>query len=145
MASKQQFTIFSEGDEPGHNAQNPSRGNTCTIAAILEVPNVKGRPTHMNWKRLIVAVLTALAMMAATYILPRGGTLREASGGVSHDSRSMGDFRVALREIEITSCSVCGVNRIAFSMDETTTQEVTRSERRTERRSIRPERSQSDS
>jgi hypothetical protein len=33
----------------------------------------------MNWKRLILAVLTALAMMAATYILPRGGTLQEAS------------------------------------------------------------------
>ena len=57
----------------------PSRGNTCTIAAILEVPNGKGRPTLMNWKRLIVAVLTALAMMAATYMLPRGGAVREAS------------------------------------------------------------------
>jgi hypothetical protein len=33
----------------------------------------------MNWKRLILAVLTALAMMAATYILPRGGSLQEAS------------------------------------------------------------------
>jgi hypothetical protein len=33
----------------------------------------------MNWKRLILGVLTALAMMAATYLLPRGGTLRDAS------------------------------------------------------------------
>jgi hypothetical protein len=33
----------------------------------------------MNWKRLILGALTALAMMAATYLLPRGGTLREAS------------------------------------------------------------------
>jgi hypothetical protein len=36
--------------------------------------------THMNWKsRLILGVLTALAMMAATYVLPRGGALRDAS------------------------------------------------------------------
>jgi hypothetical protein len=36
-------------------------------------------PTRMNWKRLILGALTALAMMAATYALPRGGTLREVS------------------------------------------------------------------
>jgi hypothetical protein len=34
----------------------------------------------MNWKsRLILGVLTALAMMLATYTLPRGGALRDAS------------------------------------------------------------------
>ncbi|MFZ0861768.1 MAG: hypothetical protein WB781_05365 [Candidatus Sulfotelmatobacter sp.] len=34
----------------------------------------------MNWKsRLILGVLTALAMMLATYVLPRGGALRDAS------------------------------------------------------------------
>jgi len=34
----------------------------------------------MNWKsRLILGVLTALAMMLATYTLPRGGGLRDAS------------------------------------------------------------------
>jgi hypothetical protein len=33
----------------------------------------------MNWKRLIFGVLTALAMMVATLLLPRGGALRDAS------------------------------------------------------------------
>jgi hypothetical protein len=33
----------------------------------------------MNWKRFILGVLTALAMLAATYLLPRGNTLRDAS------------------------------------------------------------------
>jgi hypothetical protein len=34
----------------------------------------------MNWKsRFVLGVLTALAMMAGTYLLPRGGALRDAS------------------------------------------------------------------
>ena len=34
----------------------------------------------MNWKsRFIVGVFTAVAMMLATYFLPRGGSLRDAS------------------------------------------------------------------
>ncbi|MBZ5680533.1 MAG: hypothetical protein LAO24_10540 [Acidobacteriia bacterium] len=34
----------------------------------------------MNWKsRLLVGVLTALAMMALTYALPRGGALRDTA------------------------------------------------------------------
>jgi hypothetical protein len=34
----------------------------------------------MTWKsRFLLGVLTALAMMAATYFLPRGGALRDAS------------------------------------------------------------------
>ena len=34
----------------------------------------------MNWKgRFAVGVLTALAMMLATFALPRGGPLRDAS------------------------------------------------------------------
>jgi len=34
----------------------------------------------MGWKgRVLVGVLTALAMMLATYALPRGGALRDAS------------------------------------------------------------------
>lgn len=34
----------------------------------------------MNWKsRLLLGVLTALAMLAATYFLPRGGAMRDAS------------------------------------------------------------------
>jgi hypothetical protein len=34
----------------------------------------------MNWKsRVILGVLTALAMMLLTYFLPRGGALRDAS------------------------------------------------------------------
>jgi hypothetical protein len=35
---------------------------------------------HMNWKsRFLLGVFTALAMMAATYLLPRGGPMRDAS------------------------------------------------------------------
>jgi hypothetical protein len=35
---------------------------------------------RMNWKsRFILGVLTALAMMVATYALPRGGAMRDAS------------------------------------------------------------------
>lgn len=33
----------------------------------------------MNWKKLVLGILTALAMLVLTYLLPRGGTLREAS------------------------------------------------------------------
>ena len=34
----------------------------------------------MNWKsRLILGILTALAMMLATYALPRGSPLRDAA------------------------------------------------------------------
>ncbi|HLV85916.1 MAG TPA: hypothetical protein VKV39_02995 [Candidatus Sulfotelmatobacter sp.] len=34
----------------------------------------------MNWKsRLLVGVLTAVAMMLGTYLLPRGGTLRDVA------------------------------------------------------------------
>ncbi len=34
----------------------------------------------MNWKsKLILGVLTALAMMALTYALPRGGAMRDAA------------------------------------------------------------------
>jgi hypothetical protein len=33
----------------------------------------------MNWKRLALGILTALAMLVLTYVLPRGGALREQS------------------------------------------------------------------
>jgi hypothetical protein len=33
----------------------------------------------MNWKRLTLGVLTAVAMLVLTYLLPRGGSLRDAS------------------------------------------------------------------
>jgi len=36
--------------------------------------------TPMNWKaRVALGVLTALAMMLLTYLLPRGGAVRDAS------------------------------------------------------------------
>jgi hypothetical protein len=71
----------------------------------------------MCWKRLALGVLTALVMMAATYVLPRGGVLRDNFfGAVSHDGRGMGDFRVALRETEILRCSAFRVPRIAFAI-----------------------------
>jgi hypothetical protein len=41
-------------------------------------PEKRGQ-TRMDWKRLIFGILTALAMMAATYVLPRGGALRDAA------------------------------------------------------------------
>ncbi len=38
----------------------------------------KRGPTPMNWKsKLILGVLTALAMMLLTFALPRGGALRD--------------------------------------------------------------------
>jgi hypothetical protein len=33
----------------------------------------------MNWKRLALGVFTALAMFVLTYVLPRGGALRDSS------------------------------------------------------------------
>lgn len=33
----------------------------------------------MNWKRLVLGVVTALAMLVLTYVLPRGGAMRDAS------------------------------------------------------------------
>ncbi len=39
----------------------------------------KSGGTHVNWRRLILGVLTALAMMVLTYLLPRGGAQRDAS------------------------------------------------------------------
>ena len=62
--------------------QNPRPGESRVQSlAFSKSQKGKGGPTRMNWnwKRLILGVLTALAMMAATYVLPRGGTLREAS------------------------------------------------------------------
>ena len=51
----------------------------CTIAAILKSETGKGATT-MNWKsRFLLGVFTALAMLAATFFLPRGGLLRDAS------------------------------------------------------------------
>jgi hypothetical protein len=38
-----------------------------------------GVETRMNWKRFVLGVLTALAMLALSYLLPRGGALRDAS------------------------------------------------------------------
>lgn len=46
----------------------------CTLARAGEA-----RP-NMQWKsRLLVGILTALAMMLLTYALPRGGAVREAA------------------------------------------------------------------
>jgi hypothetical protein len=54
--------------------------NRCTITAILEVPGRGRVGEHMNGKsRFLLGVFTALAMMAATFLLPRGGPLRDAS------------------------------------------------------------------
>jgi hypothetical protein len=43
-------------------------------------PNQGKRGHPMNWKsKLILGVLTALAMMFLTYALPRGGAMRDAA------------------------------------------------------------------
>ena len=42
-----------------------------------EVTSKRGTP--MNWKRLALGIFTALAMLVLTYVLPRGGALRDAS------------------------------------------------------------------
>jgi hypothetical protein len=43
-------------------------------------PNQGERGHPMNWKsKLILGVLTALAMMLLTYALPRGGPMRDAA------------------------------------------------------------------
>ncbi len=40
----------------------------------------KGSQILMNWKsKLVLGVLTALAMMFLTYFLPRGGSMRDAA------------------------------------------------------------------
>jgi len=60
--------------------QNPRAGEprVQSLPSRSSKPEKEG-PTRMNWKRLILGVFTALAMMAATYVLPRGGSLRDAS------------------------------------------------------------------
>jgi Ni/Fe-hydrogenase subunit HybB-like protein len=40
----------------------------------------KVRSNHMSWKsKMVLGVLTALAMLFLTYTLPRGGALRDAA------------------------------------------------------------------
>lgn len=57
----------------------------------------------MNAKvKILVGVLTALAMMLLTFALPRGGMIREtAVVQFPHDSEDLGDFRAAVCEVEI--------------------------------------------
>jgi hypothetical protein len=46
----------------------------------FRLANREGEVEHMQWKsRLLVGVLTALAMMFLTYALPRGGMVRETA------------------------------------------------------------------
>ena len=59
--------------------------NRCTIASYIDVPALsrgeinEKRGTQVNSKgRFLVGVLTALAMMLATFALPRGGPMRDA-------------------------------------------------------------------
>lgn len=52
--------------------------NRCTITAVFGVGKERGGK-HMNWKRLALGIFTALAMLVLTYLLPRGGGLRDAS------------------------------------------------------------------
>jgi hypothetical protein len=54
-------------------------GQAGTVPAIFKVEGKRGR-TPMNWKsRLLLGVFTALAMLLATFALPRGNALRDAS------------------------------------------------------------------
>jgi hypothetical protein len=72
-----------DSDWPSHGRRLRSKfsvelENRCTIAAVFKVRG-DGVETRMNWKRFILGVLTALAMLVLTYVLPRGGGLRDAS------------------------------------------------------------------
>lgn len=102
-------------------------GNTCTIAAVLEVPNGKGR-TGTDELEKTYSWSAHCSRDDGGDVCPaqRKYAAGSLSGAISHDGRSMGDFRVALRETEITNCSAFGVHRIAFDMGETASQEVIR-------------------
>jgi hypothetical protein len=63
---------------PFHSERLVALQNRCTIAPVFKVTNNE-RGTPMNWKRLALGIFTALAMLVLTYVLPRGGALREAS------------------------------------------------------------------
>ena len=57
-----------------------SRVTSETTPALEHAGRNSNEVTSMNWKtRLILGVLTALAMMLLTYALPRGGALRDAA------------------------------------------------------------------
>jgi hypothetical protein len=51
--------------------------------------------------KLVLGILTALAMLLLTFAIPRGGGLRDAQLAVPYDRRDLGDLRLALREAEI--------------------------------------------
>src|SRR5262249_26123343 len=52
-------------------------GGTLYNRCVFAVQSCR-RVRLMNWKsRLLLGVLTAIAMMLGTYLLPRGGTLRD--------------------------------------------------------------------
>jgi len=61
----------------------PSSRSQSQAAAGIQSRNSQSKQLEvehdMNWKRLILGVLTALAMLVLTYFLPRGGALRDAS------------------------------------------------------------------
>jgi hypothetical protein len=61
----------------------------------------------MDWKRLALGIFTALAMLVLTYVLPRGGALREASLVQFPMTVGVCDLRAAIREIEITRRPAC--------------------------------------
>jgi hypothetical protein len=63
-----------------HYVQNPRPRPDLGVQS-LPFPNCKWKEGEgMNWRsRLILGVVTALAMMLGTYLLPRGGALRDAS------------------------------------------------------------------
>jgi hypothetical protein len=65
-------------------------------------PRTRGKPT-MNWKsKLILGILTAMAMFLLTYALPKGGPLHDTQIGAGSRNRwGMGGFCLAVCETEL--------------------------------------------
>ena len=63
-----------------HLFRSPSEAYTPRLRELKSGQGENEVKHLMNWKsKLILGVLTALAMMFLTYALPRGGSLRDAA------------------------------------------------------------------
>jgi hypothetical protein len=70
----------SASEEQDHYTQNSERAKTELQSLPFSKSQTGRAGGKMNWKsRFLLGVFTALAMMAATYLLPRGGAMRDAS------------------------------------------------------------------
>jgi hypothetical protein len=92
----------------GDYTQNSGPGEKkCTIAAVLEVPKRERADGHHALEKQISSWSIHCSRNDGGYVSSpqRRFAAGRLFGAVSHDGRGMGDFRVALRETEITLCS----------------------------------------